>query len=211
MFLNAVLGETEKENYNVKIKCAKDHDLCWSLALALHYMRLSVFCWLAAMTFDLYCCFRENASLVAALPTPPALRQSFARLLLFAWGAPSSPRWPPTSCRCAPRPPASPTPTAGSSTTCPWRPLSPSRPPPSSSPTSPSWCAPRPSLARPSASKLSSVSRPRCCAGDGCSCRCFSGWLPSWPWSAPSECSAASFTANCCWPCSAWPPVCRAW
>ncbi|XP_059474023.1 latrophilin-like protein LAT-2 [Neocloeon triangulifer] len=69
----------------------QDHDLCWSLALALHYMRLSVFCWLAAMTFDLYCCFRENVSLVAALPSPPALRQSFARLSLFAWGAPLLP------------------------------------------------------------------------------------------------------------------------
>jgi len=54
-------------------------------------MRLTVFCWLTAMTFDLYCCFKENVSLVAALPSPPALRQSFARLSLFAWGAPLLP------------------------------------------------------------------------------------------------------------------------
>jgi 7 transmembrane receptor (Secretin family) len=61
------------------------------LVLALHYMRLAVFCWLTAMTYDLYCCFRENVSLVAALPTAPALRQSFARLSAFAWGAPLLP------------------------------------------------------------------------------------------------------------------------
>jgi hypothetical protein len=36
----------------------QDPELCVALAFSLQYMRLTVFCWLTAMTHDMYSVFR---------------------------------------------------------------------------------------------------------------------------------------------------------
>ncbi|XP_012270579.1 cadherin EGF LAG seven-pass G-type receptor 1 [Orussus abietinus] len=58
----------------------QDSELCISLGLSLQYVRVSVFCWLAAMCHHFY-------STVAAIPRcddPP----TYLKYSIFAWGAP---------------------------------------------------------------------------------------------------------------------------
>ncbi|EZA59506.1 Cadherin EGF LAG seven-pass G-type receptor [Ooceraea biroi] len=58
----------------------QDSELCISLGLSLQYLRVSVVCWLAAMSHHLY-------ATVASLPRrddPP----TYLKYSLFAWGAP---------------------------------------------------------------------------------------------------------------------------
>ena len=61
-------------------------DLCISLALALHYSRLSVVCWLLAATHDLYRTVKSQCGLVNC--PPPTLAASFCKYSLLGWGLP---------------------------------------------------------------------------------------------------------------------------
>ncbi|PSN45015.1 hypothetical protein C0J52_11627 [Blattella germanica] len=64
----------------------QDAELCVALAFSLQYLRLTVFCWLAAMTHHMFATFRHNVNLVSH--SDPHLTYSFCKYSLFGWGTP---------------------------------------------------------------------------------------------------------------------------
>ncbi|KAJ9583837.1 hypothetical protein L9F63_021813 [Diploptera punctata] len=72
--------------YVIGVGGVQDGQLCIALGFSLQYIRLTVFCWLAAMTHHMYATFRHNVNLVPH--TEPRISASFCRYSLFGWGAP---------------------------------------------------------------------------------------------------------------------------
>ncbi|CAL8110453.1 unnamed protein product [Orchesella dallaii] len=62
-------------------------DLCVSLALALHYSRLSAVCWLLAATHDLYFSVKNQIGLIDC--PPPSLLSSFLKYSALGWALPA--------------------------------------------------------------------------------------------------------------------------
>ncbi|OXA57224.1 Cadherin EGF LAG seven-pass G-type receptor 1 [Folsomia candida] len=62
-------------------------DLCVSLALALHYSRLTVVSWLLAATHDLYRTVKSQVGMIDC--PPPSLLSSFLKYSLLGWGLPA--------------------------------------------------------------------------------------------------------------------------
>jgi hypothetical protein len=57
------------------------------LALALHYSRLAVVCWLLVATHDLYRTVKTQCGLIDC--PPPSLASSFCKYSLLGWGVPA--------------------------------------------------------------------------------------------------------------------------
>ncbi|XP_023704646.1 latrophilin-like protein LAT-2 [Cryptotermes secundus] len=72
--------------YVIGVGGVQDPELCVALAFSLQYMRLTVFCWLTAMTHDMYSVFRKNVNLVPL--SDPRIGSSFWKYSLFGWGTP---------------------------------------------------------------------------------------------------------------------------
>ncbi|XP_022255853.1 putative adhesion G protein-coupled receptor E4P [Limulus polyphemus] len=81
LFLSHLLSVIGVEKVN-------DHGLCLTLAFLLHYLWLSLHCWLTVMTRDLFRTFRENVNLQISPLTES--RKSFLKCALFAWGFPAA-------------------------------------------------------------------------------------------------------------------------
>ncbi|XP_068084391.1 probable G-protein coupled receptor Mth-like 3 [Anabrus simplex] len=72
--------------YVIGVGGVEDRELCVALGFSLQYIRLTVFCWLTAMTHDMYTTFRENVNLIPV--ADPKIGSSFCKYSLFAWGSP---------------------------------------------------------------------------------------------------------------------------
>ncbi|XP_076365429.1 adhesion G protein-coupled receptor E2-like [Tachypleus tridentatus] len=72
----------------ISVEKVGDHGLCLTLAFLLHYLWLSVHCWLTIMARDMFQTFRDNVNLQLSPQTES--RKSILKCILFAWGLPGA-------------------------------------------------------------------------------------------------------------------------
>ncbi|XP_013785304.1 adhesion G protein-coupled receptor E2-like [Limulus polyphemus] len=72
----------------ISVEKVDDNGLCMTLAFLLHYLWLSVHCWLAVMARDMFRTFRDNINLQVSPLTES--RKSLFKCVLFAWGLPGA-------------------------------------------------------------------------------------------------------------------------
>jgi len=86
--LHSLVGSEETFFTTISVLCIlQAADLCVSLALALHYSRLTVVCWLLAATHDLYRTVKSQVGLIDC--PPPSLLASFLKYSFLGWGLPA--------------------------------------------------------------------------------------------------------------------------